>query len=46
MEKQAVISEYEAGKAIPNNTVISKIERVLGVRLPKQKKEKVNKNSE
>jgi len=40
MEKQSVISEYESGKAIPNNVVISKLERVLGIKLPKQKKVK------
>ena len=44
MEKQSVISEYEAGKAIPNQAVISKIERVLGIRLPKQKKTKTGKD--
>ena len=46
MEKQSVIAEYESGKAIPNNTVISKLERVLGMRLPKQKKEKAKKITE
>jgi len=32
-EKQQVINEYEAGRAIPNQQVLSKLERVLGVRL-------------
>lgn len=29
-EKPQVIMDYESGKAIPNNQVMSKIERVLG----------------
>jgi len=33
-----VINEYESGKAIPNNQVISKIERALGAKLPRAKK--------
>ncbi|XP_077986631.1 endothelial differentiation-related factor 1-like [Glandiceps talaboti] len=32
-EKPQVIQDYESGKAIPNNQVLSKIERVIGVRL-------------
>ncbi|RKP18160.1 MBF1-domain-containing protein [Rozella allomycis CSF55] len=32
-EKQNVINEYESGKAIPNQQVLSKLERVLGVKL-------------
>lgn len=32
-EKPQVINEYESGKAIPNQQVISKMERCLGVRL-------------
>ncbi|KAL4219538.1 Endothelial differentiation-related factor 1 [Mactra antiquata] len=32
-EKQQIINEYEAGKAIPNNQIMSKLERTLGVRL-------------
>ncbi|XP_045205292.1 endothelial differentiation-related factor 1-like [Mercenaria mercenaria] len=32
-EKPQVINEYESGKAIPNNTIMSKLERNLGVRL-------------
>ena len=30
-----IINEYESGKAIPNNAIISKIERVLGAKLPR-----------
>lgn len=32
-EKQQVVNEYESGKAIPNNAVMSKLERNLGVKL-------------
>ncbi|XP_058095553.1 multiprotein-bridging factor 1b [Magnolia sinica] len=32
-EKPQVIQEYEAGKAIPNQQIITKLERVLGVKL-------------
>lgn len=32
------INEYESGKAIPNNGVIAKIERALGVKLPRAPK--------
>ncbi|XP_060593804.1 endothelial differentiation-related factor 1-like [Ruditapes philippinarum] len=32
-EKPQVINEYESGKAIPNNIIMSKLERNLGVRL-------------
>ncbi|XP_788121.2 endothelial differentiation-related factor 1 [Strongylocentrotus purpuratus] len=32
-EKQQVINEYESGKAVTNNQVLAKIERVLGVKL-------------
>ncbi|CAH3024116.1 unnamed protein product [Porites evermanni] len=32
-EKPQVIMDYESGKAIPNNQVMSKIERALGVKL-------------
>ena len=33
-----IINEYESGKAIPNNGVIAKIERALGVKLPRAPK--------
>lgn len=32
-EKQQVVNEYESGKAIPNNQVMGKLERALGVKL-------------
>lgn len=32
-EKVQVINEYEAGKAIPNQVILAKVERVLGVRI-------------
>ncbi|CAH1271525.1 EDF1 [Branchiostoma lanceolatum] len=32
-EKPQVVNEYESGKAIPNQQVIGKIERALGVKL-------------
>jgi putative transcription factor len=34
-EKPQVIGEYESGKAIPNGAIIVKIERKLGVKLPR-----------
>lgn len=36
-EKQSVVNEYEAGKAIPNGAIIQKLNKALGVRLPKSK---------
>merc|ERR1719424_1404918 len=36
-EKGTVINEYESGKAIPNGQIINKLNRALGVRLPKAK---------
>merc|ERR1712182_183902 len=36
-EKSTVINEYESGKAIPNGQIINKLNRALGVRLPKAK---------
>merc|ERR1712193_137393 len=36
-EKVSVINEYECGKAIPNGQIINKLNRALGVRLPKAK---------
>ena len=32
-EKPQIIQEYESGKAIPNQQVLSKMERILGVKL-------------
>lgn len=37
-EKPQIIQEYESGKAIPNNQIIGKLERVLGVKLRGGKK--------
>lgn len=33
-----IISQYENGKAVPNNAFISKLEKKLGVKLPRIKK--------
>jgi len=46
MEKQSVISDYEAGKAIPNPQIIVKLERALGCRLPRDKKKKTKKEDD
>lgn len=32
-EKPQVVNEYEAGKAIPNQQILGKMERVLGIKL-------------
>jgi hypothetical protein len=32
-EKPQIIQEYESGKAIPNQQIIGKLERALGVKL-------------
>ena len=32
-EKPQVINEYEAGKVVPNQAILGKLERALGVRL-------------
>ena len=37
-EKPSVIADYETGKAIPNNQILGKLERVLGVKLRGKKK--------
>eukprot|EP00397_Hematodinium_sp_SG-2012_P037128 GEMP01040184.1.p1 GENE.GEMP01040184.1~~GEMP01040184.1.p1 ORF type:complete len:141 (+),score=47.11 GEMP01040184.1:92-514(+) len=36
-EKQTVVAEYENGKAIPNGAIIQKLNRALGVNLPRAK---------
>merc|ERR550532_2641279 len=36
-EKSSVVNEYESGKAIPKGDIINKLNRALGVRLPKAK---------
>jgi len=32
-EKPQVINDYEAGRAIPNNQILSKVERIIGIKL-------------
>ncbi|XP_018789935.1 PREDICTED: endothelial differentiation-related factor 1 homolog isoform X1 [Bactrocera latifrons] len=32
-EKQQVVTDYEAGRGIPNNLILGKIERVIGIKL-------------
>ena len=36
--KPDIISHYESGKAIPDNLFISKMEKILGCKLPRQMK--------
>ena len=38
--KETVISGYESGKLVPENTIIQKIEKVLQTKLPRIKKPK------
>ena len=33
--KSTVVNDYESGRAIPNPQIISQLQRVLGVKLPK-----------
>ncbi len=40
-EKPQVVGEYENGKAVPNAQIINKIERELGVKLPRPGKKPV-----
>eukprot|EP00898_Chlorokybus_atmophyticus_P009287 jgi/Chlat1/989/Chrsp108S00043 len=37
-EKPQIIQEYESGKAIPNQQILGKLERALGVKLRGEKK--------
>lgn len=37
-ELATVVSEYETGRALPNQNILAKMERVLGVRLRGAKK--------
>ncbi len=37
-ERAEVIQEYENGKAIPNPQVLNKLDRALGIHLPRNKK--------
>lgn len=39
-EKPQVIADYESGRAIPNGQIISKLNRALGVQLPRGSKKK------
>lgn len=39
-EKPQIVGEYESGKAIPNGQIIAKLERALGVKLPRGPKKK------
>lgn len=39
-EKPQIVAEYESGKAIPNPAIIAKLERSLGVKLPRPGKSK------
>ena len=39
-EKPNVIGEYESGRAVPNPAIVSKMERALGVHLPRTYKKK------
>jgi|TARA_B110000977_G_scaffold201003_1_gene293620 putative transcription factor len=32
-EKPQIVQEYESGKAIPNQAILGKLERILGVKL-------------
>ena len=32
-EKPQIINDYEAGRGIPNNTILGKIERIIGIKL-------------
>lgn len=34
-EKPSVVNDYEGGRAIPNGAIISKMQKVLGAKLPK-----------
>jgi putative transcription factor len=45
-EKQTVVKDYESGKAVPNPSVILKIERALNVHLPRNRPERARKEEE
>jgi putative transcription factor len=42
--KQSIITDYESGNAIPDPSVISKLNRALNTQLPKPPKKKVVKD--
>ena len=37
-EKPSVINDYEAGRALPDNGLLSRIEKVLGSKLPRMRR--------
>ena len=37
-ERPQIIQEYEAGKAIPSPQILSKLDKALGIHLPRKKK--------
>lgn len=37
-ERAQIIQEYESGKAIPNPSILNKLDRALGIHLPRGKK--------
>lgn len=37
-ERPQIIQEYEAGKAIPNPQILNKLDRALGIHLPRKRK--------
>ncbi|PFH31338.1 putative multiprotein bridging factor type 1 family transcriptional co-activator [Besnoitia besnoiti] len=39
-EKPSVVNDYESGRAIPNGAVVQKLNRALGVSLPKAKEKR------
>lgn len=39
-EKPQIVNTYENGKAIPNGAIIAKIEKQLGIKLPRPQKKK------
>ena len=39
-EKPQVIQQYESGQAIPNPQILNKLDRALGIHLPRNKKKK------
>jgi len=37
----SIITDYENGKAVPNNIFISKLEKALNTKLPRAKKKEI-----
>lgn len=44
-EKPQVINDYEAGRGIPNQVVIGKIERAIGKWIPVQNGHRIERNN-